>query len=127
MFPDEAKVDQAIGAIITRLTAGEDIRVYGLAVVARGLHDKIAVQDITAERHGTVGAGAFLGGLTGLAGGPLGTAIGIAAGALLGWSAALVNEQAFTEFANRNLCEMAPVGALSWPRLRKKRRSLSTP
>lgn len=50
MFPDEAKVDQAIDAIITRLTAGEDIRVYGLAVVARGLDDKIAVQDITAGK-----------------------------------------------------------------------------
>ena len=55
-----------------------------MAVVARDLDGKISVKDITEEGHGTIGAGALIGGLAGLAAGPLGAAIGAGAGALLG-------------------------------------------
>jgi uncharacterized membrane protein len=108
VFPEDAKVDQAIGAIINRLTAKESMNVYRLAVVARDLDGKISVKDITEEGHGTIGAGALMGGLAGLAAGPLGVAIGAGAGALFGWSAELVNEEAVTEFANKHLSGLAP-------------------
>jgi len=106
-FPDEAKMDQAIGALFTQLTAGERVKVYHLAVVAKGLDGKISLRDISDDRLGTVGAGALIGGLSGLAGGPLGAAIGAGAGALLGWSAELVNEQADADFANKEWNETA--------------------
>ncbi len=106
-FPDEANVDQAIGAIVTRLAA-EHLRVYRLAVVARDPDGKVSLRDITEESHGTVGAGALIGGLTGLAAGPLGAALGAGAGALIGWSAEMVNEEAVNDFANRDWSELAP-------------------
>ncbi len=79
-----------------------------MAVVARDLDGKISVKDITEEGHGTIGAGALIGGLAGLAAGPLGAAIGAGAGALFGWSAELVNEEAVTEFADKHLGGLAP-------------------
>ena len=84
VFPDDAKVDQAIGAIITKLTAKESMKLYRVAVVARDPDGKISVKDITEEGPGTIGAGMLIGGLAGLAAGPLGAAIGAGAGALLG-------------------------------------------
>jgi uncharacterized membrane protein len=107
-FPNEADVDQAVGAIVTKLTSAEPPRVYRLALVARGDDGKLSVRDITEESHGTIGAGALIGGLAGLSAGPLGAAIGAGAGALLGWSAEMVNEEAVDEFANRDWSELAP-------------------
>jgi outer membrane lipoprotein SlyB len=109
-FPDEAKLDQAIGAILTALTERRDITVYRLATVTRGLDGKISVQDLSEESHGTVGAGALIGGLSGLvAAGPLAAAVGAAAGAILGWSAELVSEEAVTEFSAKDGGEL-PLG-----------------
>ena len=102
-FPDEAKLDQAIGAIAIRQPPVGQVTVYRLAVLAKGADGRITVQDVAEEGHGTVGAGALLGGLTGLAGGPLGVAIGVGAGALLGWSAEIVNEDAVIKFADEQL------------------------
>jgi uncharacterized membrane protein len=107
-FPDEAKIEQAIGALITAMREKQDIKIYRLATFARGLDGEISVQDVTEESHGTVGAGALIGGLTGLAAGPIGAAIGAGAGALIGWSAELANEEAVTEFASKNWSELAP-------------------
>ena len=81
---------------------------YRFAVVARGSDRKISLQDITEESHGTIGARALIGGLTDLTAGPLGVAIGAGAGALLGWSAEMMNEGAVEEFANRDWQELAP-------------------
>ena len=108
IFPDEAKVDQAIGAIVTKLTAEGDATVRRLAVIARGADGKLSVKDLSEQEHGTIGAGALLGGLTGLAGGPIGAMIGASAGALIGWSAELVSEQAVDDFANKNWSDLAP-------------------
>jgi uncharacterized membrane protein len=110
VFPDDAKIDQAIGAVITKLTAKEYLSVYRLAVVSRDLDGKISVKDITEKDFGTIGVGAFIGGLAGLAAGPLGAAIGAGAGALFGWSAELVNEEAVSEFANKCLSGLAAGG-----------------
>jgi uncharacterized membrane protein len=107
-FPDEAKVDQAVGALMTRLTPKDDMNLYRLAVVARNSDGKVCIKDLTEKELGTVGAGALIGGLAGLAGGPVGAAIGAGAGALFGWSAELVNEEAVTEFANKHLQGLAP-------------------
>jgi uncharacterized membrane protein len=98
-FPDQGKVDQPIGAILTKLISDGRTKVYRLAVVTRGPEGKISVKDVTKESHGTVLAGALIGGVSGLAAGPLGAAIAAGAGALLGWSAELINEGAVTEFA----------------------------
>jgi uncharacterized membrane protein len=108
MFPNKAKVDRAIGAILTKLAAGDDVKVNRLAVVEKRPDGKISLRDISEDGHGTVGAGALIGGLSGLAGGPLGAAIGASAGALFGWSAELVNEQAVDEFANKEASELEP-------------------
>ena len=107
MFPDQTKVDQAICAIQKLAMAG-GITLYRSAIVARGSDGKVLVQDITEEGHGGVATGALIGGLSGLTGGPLAAAIGAGAGALIAWSAELVNKQAVTELANKDANELAP-------------------
>jgi uncharacterized membrane protein len=107
-FADEAKVDRAIGAVLTELGPGAKETLYRLAVVTRGADGKVSVRDVTDEERGTVVVGALLGGVGGLAGGPLGVALGAAAGALVGWSAELANEEGVTEFAKEDGSELAP-------------------
>ena len=109
MFPDEATLDQMIGPITDELLASKsDTKVYRLAVVARCPDGKISIQDIFRDGHGGVAAGALLFGLAGLAASPLGGAIGVGAGALLGWSADLVNEEAVSRFISGDLRGLAP-------------------
>ena len=74
------------------------MRVYRLATITRGSDGTISVQNVQ-ESHGTVLAGALLGGVSGLAGGPLGVALGAGAGALLGWTAEQINEEGVTDLA----------------------------
>ncbi|HTW53983.1 MAG TPA: hypothetical protein VMU69_18140 [Bradyrhizobium sp.] len=107
VFPDEVKVDQALDAIVTKQRAENRIVVYRLALAEKMIEDKVSIRDISEDWLGPVGTGALIGGLSGLAGGPLGALIGAGAGALFGWSAELLNEGTVTEFVRVCLRELA--------------------
>jgi uncharacterized membrane protein len=106
IFPDEVKVDQAIDAVVTKLNAENHTFVYRLALAEKKTDGTVCVRDITEDWFGPVGTGAMIGGFSGLAGGPLGALIGVGAGALVGWSAELLNDEAVTEFAHARLREL---------------------
>ena len=64
-FSDQTNIDEAVDAIVTNLSSGNQSGVYRLAVLAKATDGQISVRDITEESHGTVGAGALIGALTG--------------------------------------------------------------
>ena len=109
-FPDEVKVDQALDAVVTKLRAGHHTVVYRLALAEKITEDTVSIRDIREDWLGPVGTGALIGGVSGLAGGPVGALIGAGAGAVFGWSAELLNEEAVTEFVRVCLRRELAVG-----------------
>ena len=106
-FSDEAKTREGASAV-TDLHAKGSIKVYASTVVARDSNGNLSAQEITGEGHGGAVAGAFIGGLAGLAAGPLAATIGAAGGVLIGGSADLVNQHAETAFAEKISRDLTP-------------------
>lgn len=107
IFPDEAKTQQATLALRT-LYAQSTTELYGSAIIARNTDGELSAQKICGEGLRDSVVGALLGGLAGLAVGPLAAAVGAASGAVAGLSAAVVNQRTEETFADRVSRELAP-------------------
>ena len=106
IFPDAAKIAQGI-RVLKDLHAEGSGNLHASAVVAKDSGGKLSVQKVTKEGFGGTAVGALIGGLAGLPVGPLAATIGAAGGALIGNSADLIDNGAFTEFADKTSGELA--------------------
>lgn len=105
VFPDKASADAANMALKKLHARG--MVIYGSAVVSKGPDGKVSVTDEIAEgSSATVGA-ALIGGLAGLAVGPIAAAIGAVSGALIGGSADLTDKGVGREIITRLAEELA--------------------
>ena len=82
-FPNS---DQAFGALKT-LEASSGSMVYGSVVATKDLNGNLFLNDTTKDKVGGTIAGAFIGGLAGLALGAVAVILGAIAGALIGATA----------------------------------------
>jgi len=106
-LPDETKIREGIRAL-KGMQANGNIKIYAAAVVAKDSSGKLSVQGIAHDELGVTAAGALIGGLAGLAAGPLATTIGAAGGAIIGGTAGFLNQRDDSEFANSVARELAP-------------------
>ena len=106
VFPDEVKTREAI-RVLKDLHGKGSINLYASAVITKDSGGKLSVQKVTKEGFGGTAVGALIGGLAGLPVGPLAATIGAAGGALIGNSADLIDNGAFTEFADKTSGELA--------------------
>ena len=110
IFPDEAKAREG-ARVLKDLHLEGGITLHGLAVAAKDAEGKLSVRESAYEGpHGTA-AGALIGGLAGLPGGPVAVAVGAAGGALIGLSADLVNGGSIPSLLTRsrvNCCRIKP-------------------
>jgi uncharacterized membrane protein len=107
MFPDAATIHQSTGAL-EKLRAEGSIKLYASTIVAKDPSGKLSLQELTKEGLGGTAVGALIGGLAGLALGPLAATIGAAGGALIGNSADRIGQRAEAEFVERISEELAP-------------------
>jgi uncharacterized membrane protein len=107
MFPDAATIHQATGALEKLRTEGS-IKLYASTIVAKDSSGKLSLQELTKEGLGGTAVGALIGGLAGLALGPLAATIGAAGGALIGNSADRIDQHDEAEFVERFSRELAP-------------------
>ena len=105
-FPVEGQTRHGIGAI-KKMHAEGSVKLYASAVVTKDSGGKLSVQEITNEGLGGTAVGALIGGLAGLAAGPLAVTIGAAGGALIGSTADRINHRAEGEFADKISRELA--------------------
>jgi len=106
-FPDEEKIDRAIG-VVRGLRRKGGIKLYASAVVASDSEGKLSVREITNKGLGGTAVGALFGGLAGMPAGPLAATIGAAGGAAISNSADLINQHAEAAFADKVSRELAP-------------------
>jgi uncharacterized membrane protein len=106
-FPDQTKIDAAIGAL-RKIRSDRNIKLYASAVVTKGADRSLSVREITKEGHGSTAAAALIGALAGLAAGPVAAAITATGGAVIGNAADMSAEDDFREFANTLPDRIAP-------------------
>jgi hypothetical protein len=107
MFPDAATIHQATG-VLAKLRAEGSIKLYASTIVAKDPSGKLSLQELTKEGLDGTAVGALIGGLAGLALGPLAATIGVAGGALIGNSADRIDQRAEAEFVERFSGEFGP-------------------
>jgi uncharacterized membrane protein len=110
IFPDQTKIDEAIGAL-KKIHSERTLKMLGSAVVTKSADGKLSVQEITKEGHGGTLIAALIGALAGLAVGPAAGAIMAVGGAVIGNAADLSTEDDFNEFANNIADGLVPGGA----------------
>src|SRR6516164_776331 len=82
IFPTEAKANEG-SRMLKDLHAEGSIALSGMVVVAKNATGSLSVKKSMDKRHLGTAAGALIGGLAGLPGGPIGVLFGAAGGALL--------------------------------------------
>lgn len=107
VFDDEAKAYEATRAM-RELHHEGSITVYGAAVIARDADGKLTMKDEVDEGPIGTAVGMLTGGLIGLLAGPQGMVIGAAAGGMMGATADLINLGVGTEFLNDVAAQLAP-------------------
>lgn len=107
VFDDEAKAYEATRAM-RELHREGSITVYGAAVIARDADGKLTMKDEVDEGPIGTAVGMLTGGLIGLLAGPQGMVIGAAAGGMMGATADLINLGVGTEFLNDVAAQLAP-------------------
>lgn len=106
MFPDEAKIAQAIRAI-EDVHAKGSIKLYASAAIARNTDGKLSEQQITIAGLGGTAVAALLGALAGSPGGPLAVTIAATGGAIFGSSVDITNRSDQTELVDKISRELA--------------------
>ena len=104
IFPDEAKADEG-SRVLKDLHAEGSIALSGMAVVVKDATGTLSVKKSVDERPLGMAAGALIGGLAGLPGGPVGIVIGATGGALVGRAADLGD---LTNFFDKVARELPP-------------------
>ena len=107
IFPDEAKADEG-ARVLKDLHAEGSIALSEMVVVVRGATGMLSVKKSYNEGPLGMAAGALIGGLAGLPGGPVGAVIGATGGALVGRAADLINRGDLTKFLDKISRELPP-------------------
>jgi uncharacterized membrane protein len=107
IFPDEAKADEG-SRVLKDLHAEGSIALSGMAVVVKDATGTLSVKKSVDERPLGMAAGALIGGLAGLPGGPVGIVIGATGGALVGRAADLIDLGDLTNFFDKVARELPP-------------------
>src|SRR5260370_10392144 len=107
-FPDDAKADEG-SRVLKDLRAEGSIALSGMAVVVKDATGTLSVKKSVDEGPLGMAAGALIGGLAGLPGGPVGVVIGATGGALFGRAADLLNLGDLTNFFDKLSRELPPV------------------
>jgi uncharacterized membrane protein len=106
-FPTEAKAYEGSRAL--RELHGEgSISLYGVAVVAREKDGAVTIKQGVDEGPIGTALGMMVGGLVGLIGGPVGTAVGLSAGGLIGSMGDLINLGVSADFLDAVSAELTP-------------------
>jgi uncharacterized membrane protein len=90
IFPDDAKADEG-SRVLKDLHVEGSIALSGMAVMVKDATGTPSVKNLVDEGPLGMAAGALIGGLAGLPGGPVGVVIGATGGALVGRAADLIN------------------------------------
>ena len=107
IFPDAPSAQEGVRAL--RDLASEDvIQLHGAATVTKGDNGKLTMQVMADDGPAAAATGALIGGLAGLAIGPLAAAILATGGAVFGASAGLTNRGAGLAFAEQVTRDLAP-------------------
>lgn len=106
-FDEEAKAYEGARAMRDLHREG-DISVYAAAVVARDAEGKVSVKDEVDEGPIGTAVGMLTGGLIGLLAGPQGMVIGAAAGSMMGASVDLINLGVGSDFVDDVADQLAP-------------------
>jgi uncharacterized membrane protein len=107
IFPDEAKADEG-SRVLKDLHVEGNIELSGMAVVVKDVTGTLLVKKSMDEGPLGLAAGALIGGLAGLPGGPIGVVIGATGGALFGRAADLLNLGDLTKFFDKVSRELPP-------------------
>jgi uncharacterized membrane protein len=105
VFSDKKSANAANMAL--RKLHAKGMVIYGSAVVSKGPDGKVSVTDEIAEGSSATAVAALIGGLAGLAVGPIAAAIGAVGGALIGRSADLTDRGVAREIVTRLAEELA--------------------
>lgn len=100
VFSDTSMAKEGVLAL-QALASNATIRLHGAAIVSKNPDGKLSMTVLVDEGHAVTAAGALIGGLAGLAIGPLAAAILAAGGAVFGASAALTNRGAGKALAEK--------------------------
>ena len=90
------------------LASQDSIHLHGVATVTKASDGKLTMQVVADDGPAITATGAVIGGLAGLAMGPLATAIFAAGGAVFGASAGLTSRGAGKAFAEKVAQDLAP-------------------
>jgi uncharacterized membrane protein len=107
IFPSESQAYEG-AKVIRDLHDEGNLFVYGMAVVAKEPDGKLSVKDVPDESLRGTTTGAFIGGVLGLAAGPLGVVLGAASGAFLGSWADLLDQGVSEDFINEVSQSLTP-------------------
>lgn len=107
IFPDLASAQEGIRTL-KGLASERVIQLHGAATVTKAEGGKLTMKVTAHDGPAVVAAGAMIGGLAGLAIGPLATAILAAGGAVFGVSAGLTNRGAGMSFARKVTQDLSP-------------------
>lgn len=97
IFPSESQAYEG-AKVIRELQDEGDVFVYGMTIITRGPDGKSATRDTPDESLRGTAVGALIGGVLGLAAGPIGVVYGAATGAVLGSWADLLDHGVSAEF-----------------------------
>jgi len=109
IFADRAKAYE--GDLALKHLAAKGVEVHASAIISKGSDSKLSVLVDSYDGFRVTAAGALIGGLAGLSGGPLGALMGAVGGALIGVSAELTENGEGTELVARISKELAPGSA----------------
>ena len=107
VFPDEAKAYEGSRALKELHTEGS-LGVYGMAVLGTDASGKLSVKQAADTGPIGTGVGALVGGLAGLLGGPVTTALGMNYGALIGGVSDLFNAGVGSDFIKAVAEKLSP-------------------
>jgi uncharacterized membrane protein len=99
IFPSEAQAFEGTRAL-TQLHAERVLTLYGMSVLVREANGNLATRQAVDEGPIGIALGTLLGGLVGLIGGPVGSAVEIGAGALIGGFGDLVDLGVRSDFVD---------------------------
>lgn len=107
IFPSESEAYEG-AKVIRGLQDEGNVFVYGMTIVTRGSDGKLATRDTPDESLRGTAVGAFIGGVLGLAAGPIGVVYGAATGAVLGSWADLLDHGVSADFVNEVSQSLTP-------------------
>ncbi len=107
IFPGESQAYEG-AKVIRDLHDEGSLFIYGMTIVTRGPDGKLATRDTPDESLRGTAMGAFIGGMLGLAAGPIGFVYGAATGAVLGSWADLLDHGVSGEFIDEVSQSLTP-------------------